>query len=92
MGIHPQDWRVDKVVSYCCKIPWAGSYFAKSLHYWSLAFILDQSKLPNKQLFLGSISQLQDEDIKSDATMHLQSLGKYVSDMDLVRYFQQDDV
>ena len=69
-----------------------GSYFAKSLRRWSLAFILDRSKLPDKRLFSGSISRLQDEDIESDATMHLQSLGKYVSAMDLVRYFQQDDV
>lgn len=69
-----------------------GGYFAKSLRRWSLAFILNRDKLPDKRLFSGSISRLQDEDIESDATMHLQGIGKYVSAMDLVRYFQQDDV
>lgn len=69
-----------------------GGYFAKSLRRWSIAFILNRGKLPDKRLFSGSISRLQDEDIESDATMHLQSLGKYVSAMDLVRYFQRDDV
>ena len=49
-------------------------------------------KLPDKRLLLGSISRLEDEDIESEVNMHLQSLGKYVSAMDLVRYFQQDDV
>lgn len=69
-----------------------GSYFAKQLRRWSLAFILDRGKLPDKRLLTGGISRLQDEDVKSDVNMHLQSLGKYVSAMDLVRYFQRNDV
>jgi len=61
-----------------------GRYFSRQLRCWSLAFILDRSKLPDKRSLMGRISRLQDEDVKSDINMHLQSLGKYVSAMDLV--------
>jgi len=85
-----QEWMKSSLVAV--KFLGHGSYFAKRLRRWSRAFILDRSKLPDKQLSSGSISRLQDEDIESDANTHLQSLGKYVSAMDLVRYFQQDGV
>ena len=74
------------------KILGRGGYYARRLRHWSVNFVLDRGKLPDKRLFLGSISQLGDEDIETEANIHLQSLGKYVSAMDLVRYFQQDDV
>ena len=35
---------------------------------------------------------MADEDIELEANLHLQGLGKYVSAMDLVRYFRQEDV
>ena len=85
-----QEWTSSSLVA--AKFLGRGSYFAKQLRRWSLAFVLDRSKLPDKRLFSGSISQLQDEDVKSEVNMHLQSLGKYISAMDLVRYFQQDDM
>jgi hypothetical protein len=74
------------------KILGRGSYHAQRLRHWSTGFIFDRSKLPDQQLFSGSISRLADEDIELEANMYLQRLGKYVSAMDLVRYFQQDDV
>ena len=74
------------------KILGRGSYYAQRLRRWSVDFILDRGELPDKRLFSGHISRLENEDIKSELNLHLQSLGKYVSATDLVRYFQQDDV
>ena len=67
-------------------------HLAKQLRSWSLAFILDRSELPDKRSLSGRISRLEDESVRSEAIMHLQSLGRYVSAMDLVKYFQRDDV
>lgn len=85
-----QEWT--KLSLVAAKFLGRGSYLAKQLCRWSLAFILDRSKLPDKRMFSGRISRLDGEDIESDANMHMQSLGKYVSAMDLVRYFQRDDI
>ena len=80
-----QEWMRSLVVA--AKFLGRGGYFAQQLRCWSLTFILDRNKLPDKRLLTGTTSRLQDEDIKLDVNMHLQSLGKYVSAMDLVRYF-----
>lgn len=74
------------------KILGRGKYYAQRLCRWTINFIFDRCKLPDKRLLLGSISRLEDEDFGSELSMYLQSLGKYVSAMDLVRYSQQDDV
>ena len=61
-----------------------GSYHSQQLRRWSFDFICDRSKLPDKQSILGGVSQLEDEDIALEVALHLQSLGKYVSALDLV--------
>lgn len=77
-----QGWINSSLVT--AKVLGRGGYFATQLCCRSLAFILNRSKLPDKRLLTGAISRLQDEDIRSDINMHLQTLGKYVSAMDLV--------
>ena len=86
----PQEWMLSSITA--AKVLRRGSYYAQRLRHWSIDFILDRNRLPDKRSLSGSMSRLEDEDIESEVNMHLQSLGKYVSAMDLVQYFQQDSV
>jgi hypothetical protein len=69
-----------------------GPWFARRLREWSSAFIDDPKNLPHNVYGTWNKSCLEDEDLKQEILLHLQSIGKYISAMDIVRYLDQPDV
>ncbi|KAJ7586721.1 hypothetical protein C8J56DRAFT_787552, partial [Mycena floridula] len=69
-----------------------GTYAARRIRKMTRAFILD-GHLPNNPYGVWNKSRLEtDEELKSDITTHLQSLGKYIRAMDLVHYLDLPEV
>lgn len=69
-----------------------GPWFARRLREWSSAFIMDDEELPYNVYGTWKKSRLDDEDLKQEISEHLQSIGKFISAMDIVRYLDQPDV
>jgi hypothetical protein len=69
-----------------------GPWFALWLREWSSAFIKDGEDLPFNIYGTWKKSRLDDEDLKQEISIHLQSIGKFISAMDIVRYLDQPDV
>ncbi|SJL08507.1 uncharacterized protein ARMOST_11871 [Armillaria ostoyae] len=63
-----------------------GPWMARKLREWSTSFCNDEKKLPTAEYGKFNSSVLEDEDIAQDIHVHLQSLGKWISAMDIVRY------
>ncbi|GLB45359.1 hypothetical protein LshimejAT787_2200220 [Lyophyllum shimeji] len=69
-----------------------GPWFARRLREWSSAFIIDPEVLPENTYGTWNNSRLDDEDMKQDLNEHLQTLGKFFSAMDIVRYLDKPEV
>ena len=69
-----------------------GLWFARRLREWTSAFIEDAEDLPFNTYGTWNKSQVDNEDLKQELLTHLQSIGKYISTMDVVRYMVQPDV
>ena len=63
-----------------------GPWLSWQLQKWSIDFCKDKTKLPTTEYGKGNVSILEDEDICNNTQLHLQSLGKWVSAMDIVCY------
>ncbi|KAF9513212.1 hypothetical protein BS47DRAFT_1458988 [Hydnum rufescens UP504] len=61
--------------------------YASRLHRWSRVYLADFEDLPKNDMGSWNTSVLMtDEDLKQDIQTHLQSLGPFVSAMDIVRF------
>lgn len=70
-----------------------GSYISRKVKKWSKSYIIDCENLPlAKYGGEWTKSQINDEDLKKELLVHLQSLGKYIFAMDIVNYLAQSDV
>ncbi|KAF8228552.1 hypothetical protein L208DRAFT_1291002, partial [Tricholoma matsutake] len=69
-----------------------GPWFACRLRERSSTFIKDYKDLPFNVYGTWNKSCLDDEDLKLEISVHLQSIGKYISAMDIVHYLDQPDV
>ena len=69
-----------------------GPWFARRLREWSSAFINNYEVLPFNVYGTWNKSRLDDEDLRQELSVHLQSIGKYISAMDIVRYLDQPEV
>ena len=69
-----------------------GLWFARRLREWTSAFIKDAKNLPLNIYGTWNKSRVDDEGLKQELFSHLQSIGKYISAMDVVRYMAQPDV
>ncbi|KAF7303355.1 hypothetical protein MIND_00563300 [Mycena indigotica] len=64
----------------------AQTWLGRKLREWSIAFCKDKKNIPSHKYGRFSASMLSDEDIAADIHLHLQSLGKWVSAKQIVRY------
>lgn len=66
---------------------------ARNLWRWSKAFIKDRSDwpIPLNPNNNHTGSRIDDPDISSDITNHLQSIGKYVHALDIVHYLSNSE-
>lgn len=69
-----------------------GPWYARHLREWCCAFIENPENLPLNIYGTWNKSKLDDEDFQQEITSHLQSIGKYVCGMDLVRFTENPDV
>jgi hypothetical protein len=69
-----------------------GLWFARRLREWTSAFIKDAEDLPLNIYGTWNKSRVDDEGLKQELFTHLQSIGKYISAMDVVCYMAQPDV
>ncbi|KAF7334877.1 hypothetical protein MSAN_02357200 [Mycena sanguinolenta] len=58
----------------------------RKIREWSISFCEDKKNLPTHKYGRFNSSILSDEDVAGDILLHLQSLGKFVSVKDIVRY------
>ncbi|KAG1729321.1 uncharacterized protein EDB91DRAFT_1060018 [Suillus paluster] len=70
-----------------------GTYMSQNVREWSKSYILDHENL----LFAKyggecTRSWIDDEDLKEELLVHLQSLGKYISATAVIDYLAQPDV
>lgn len=69
-----------------------GPWYARRLREWSCTFIEDAENLPLNIYGTWNKSKLDDEDLQQEIFTHLQSIGKYVCAMDLVRFTEKKAV
>jgi hypothetical protein len=69
-----------------------GTRTARNLRKWVRAFIGDREAMPFTLYGTWNVSMLKKGELAKELHEHLQSLGKYVVAMDIVRYLDQPDV
>ncbi|KAG1907616.1 uncharacterized protein F5891DRAFT_938725, partial [Suillus fuscotomentosus] len=70
-----------------------GTYMSRKVKEWSKSYILDRENLPLAKYGGNSTrSRIDDEDLKEELLVHLQSLGKYISATAVINYLAQPDV
>ncbi|KAJ6570010.1 hypothetical protein B0H10DRAFT_1684166, partial [Mycena sp. CBHHK59/15] len=62
------------------------TWLGRKIRQWTINFCEDSKNLPNHMYGRFNSSIMADEDIAGDIHLHLQSLGKWVSAKDIVRY------
>ncbi|KAJ6613315.1 hypothetical protein B0H10DRAFT_2222353 [Mycena sp. CBHHK59/15] len=62
------------------------TWLGRKIHQWTINFCEDSKNLPNHMYGRFNSSIMADEDIAGDIHLHLQSLSKWVSAKDIVRY------
>ncbi|KAJ7797362.1 hypothetical protein B0H13DRAFT_1934185 [Mycena leptocephala] len=62
------------------------TWLGRKIREWTISFCEDKKNLPSHKYGRFNSSILSDEDIAGDIFLHLQSLGKFVSAKDIVRY------
>jgi hypothetical protein len=68
-----------------------GPYFARKLREWTRAYIEDRS-IPENQYGTWAESLVDNENLRQELNMYLQSIGKYVTAIHLVQYMVHDDM
>jgi hypothetical protein len=63
-----------------------GVYYARQLHSWAKAFILDRDDLPFDLFGTSKLSRIDNDELAAELHTHLQSIGKYVKAANLVQY------
>ncbi|KAG0692672.1 hypothetical protein DFH29DRAFT_882164 [Suillus ampliporus] len=70
-----------------------GTYVSRKVREWSKSYILDRENLPfAKYGGKWTRSWIDDEDLKEELLVHLQSLGKYISATAVIDYLARPDV
>ncbi|KAG1765058.1 hypothetical protein EV702DRAFT_948116, partial [Suillus placidus] len=70
-----------------------GTHMSRTVRQWSKAYIVDRGNLLlSKCSGDWTKSRINDEDLKEELLMHLQSLGKYVTAIAVVNYLARPDV
>jgi len=69
-----------------------GVWFAWHLREWSCTFIEEAENLPFNVYSTWNKSHLDDKDLKQEILTHLQSIGKYIAAISIVRYMARPDV
>ncbi|KAG2055339.1 hypothetical protein BDR06DRAFT_981939 [Suillus hirtellus] len=70
-----------------------GSYILHKVKEWSKSYIINHKNLPlAKYGGKWTKSQIHDKDLKEELLVHLQSLRKYISAMDIVNYLARSNV
>ncbi|KAI6116853.1 hypothetical protein EV401DRAFT_2058017 [Pisolithus croceorrhizus] len=64
-----------------------GEYFSCCLTHWTWAYIHDHT-LPFWKSNHHALSWIEDEELAADIKLYLQSLGKYICVMDIVKYLE----
>ncbi|KIO24591.1 hypothetical protein M407DRAFT_76769, partial [Tulasnella calospora MUT 4182] len=64
----------------------------RQLRQWARAYLKDSKNLPTIRYCNGSKALIEDEEIRQDVQLHLQSLGKYFKASDIVNYSAQSEV
>ncbi|KAJ6603172.1 hypothetical protein B0H10DRAFT_2440552, partial [Mycena sp. CBHHK59/15] len=62
------------------------TWLGRKIRQWAINFCEDKTNIPNHMYGRFNASIMSDEDIAGDIHLHLQSLGKWVSAKDIVRY------
>lgn len=65
-----------------------GPWLSQKLHEWSIAFCNNPKNLPTVEYGKFNSSILDDEDIRHDIELYLQSLGKWICAMDIVHFVE----
>ncbi|THU99848.1 hypothetical protein K435DRAFT_818474 [Dendrothele bispora CBS 962.96] len=63
-----------------------GPWLSRMLREWTITFCTNHKDLPTTKYGKSNVSILLDEDLAADFYLHLQSLGKWISANDIVRY------
>ncbi|KAJ6455552.1 hypothetical protein C8R47DRAFT_934077, partial [Mycena vitilis] len=67
------------------------TWLGRKLREWAINFCADSKNIPNHMYGRFNASIMSDEDIAGDIHLHLQSLGKWVSAKEIVRYVATPD-
>ncbi|KAF8128333.1 hypothetical protein K438DRAFT_1789555 [Mycena galopus ATCC 62051] len=62
------------------------TWLGRKICQWAIEFCADHKRIPNHMYGHFKTSILTDEDVAGDIHLHLQSLGKWASGKDIVRY------
>ncbi|KAJ7845565.1 hypothetical protein B0H13DRAFT_1536830, partial [Mycena leptocephala] len=62
------------------------TWLGRKIRQWTINFCEDNKNIPNHMYSRFNSSIMSDEDVAGDIHLHLQSLGKWVSAKDIVRY------
>jgi hypothetical protein len=84
--------RWEEASELAAKAAGRGPWLARRLREWTRAFLKDSKKLPVHQYGRWNSSILADEDLSQEIHLHLQSLGPYVSAMDIVRFMDSPEM
>jgi len=69
-----------------------GSWLAHQLKLWMHTFIANHNSLPQNCYGQWNTSLLEDEDLAQDIHLHLQGIGKFVKEMDIVDYLETPEM
>ncbi|RPD65154.1 hypothetical protein L227DRAFT_583210 [Lentinus tigrinus ALCF2SS1-6] len=69
-----------------------GLYFSRRLREWGHAYIVDRDALPRNPFGKWTKSRLEDEDLVQELHLHLQSIGLWISAMDIVHYMARTSI
>lgn len=65
---------------------------SRLLRAWTKAYIRNRNNLPTNPYGAWSKSHLDEDDLSLELQIHLRSLGKYVSAMDIVHYLDRPEI
>ncbi|KAJ7439833.1 hypothetical protein FB451DRAFT_1059297, partial [Mycena latifolia] len=69
-----------------------GAWMLRRLRQWAIAFMKDETNLPNAEYGKFNSSVLEDEDLSQEIHLHLQSLGPFISAQDVVNYMSSEEM
>lgn len=69
-----------------------GMWLARNLRMWARNYINNREAVPSNIYGRWNVSALADEDLANELHLHLQSKGKWINAMDIVRYMDSPDI